>query len=135
MALGRWIKPATEFLPIGWGAQSGATELNRNRPFGTAAEFTVVPVHQIASLPENVPMDQGACLGIPGITADRAVHVAGPVTGRTVLVQGAAGAVGLCAVQLARHAGAHVIGTVRSAGDEATRARPVHTKWFGAIRS
>jgi NADPH:quinone reductase len=96
-----------------YGAQS-------YRPFGTAAEFTVVPVGQIAPLPENVSTEQGACLGIPGITAHRAVHVAGPVRGRTLLVQGAGGAVGLCAVQLARFAGAHVIGTVRSSSEEST---------------
>ena len=90
------------------------------RPFGTAAEFTVVPLDQVAPLPENVSMDQGACLGIPGITAHRAVHVGGTVTGRTILVQGAAGAVGLCAVQLARYAGARVIGTIRSSSEEAT---------------
>src|SRR5262247_2275663 len=77
-----------------YGAQS-------YRPFGTAAEFTVVPVDQIAPLPEKVSMEQGACLGIPGITAHRAVHVGGTVSGRTVMVQGAAGAVGLCAVALA----------------------------------
>ena len=94
-----------------YGAQS-------YRPFGTAAEFTVVPVDQIAPLPEKVPMEQGACLGIPGITAHRAVYVAGPVNGRTVLVQGAAGSVGICAVQLARRAGARVIGTVRTPADE-----------------
>ena len=88
------------------------------RPFGTAAEFVVVPVEQIAPLPEKVSMEQGACLGIPGITAHRAVHVAGEVRGRTVMVQGAAGAVGVCAVALARHAGARVIGAVRSASDQ-----------------
>jgi NADPH:quinone reductase len=96
-----------------YGAQS-------YRAFGTAAEFTVVLVKQAVPLPKNVTVDQGACLGIPGITAHRAVHVAGPVSGRTVLVQGAAGSVGLCAVQLARRAGAHVIGTVRSPSDENT---------------
>jgi NADPH2:quinone reductase len=89
------------------------------RPFGTAAEFTVLPLDQVARLPERPLMEQGACLGIPGITAHRAVHVAGSVDGRTVLVQGAAGAVGICAVQLARRAGARVIGTVRSASDQA----------------
>lgn len=94
-----------------YGAQS-------YRPFGTAAEFSVVPVDQVARLPENASMEQGACLGIPGITAHRAVHVAGDVNGRTVLVQGAAGSVGLCAVQLAGRAGARVIGTVRSSSDE-----------------
>jgi NADPH:quinone reductase len=96
-----------------YGAQS-------YRPFGTAAEFTVVPVAKVVPLPKNVTPEQGACLGIPGITAHRAVHVAGPVSGRTVLVQGAAGSVGLCAVQLARFAGAHVIGTIRSSAEEET---------------
>ena len=90
------------------------------RPFGTAAEFAVVPVTHVATLPENVSAEQGACLGIPGITAHRAVHVAGPVSGRTVLVQGAAGGVGMCAVQLAQQAGAHVIGTIRSSSEEET---------------
>ena len=95
-----------------YGAQS-------YRPFGTAAEFTVVPVDQVAPLPQNASFEQGACLGISGITAHRAVHVAGAVDGRIVLVQGAAGSVGACAVQLARRAGARVIGTVRSSSDEA----------------
>jgi NADPH:quinone reductase len=94
-----------------YGAQS-------YRPFGTAAEFTVVPVEQVVPLPANVSPDQGACIGIPGITAHRAVHVAGPVAGRTVLVQGAAGSVGLCAVQVARRAGARVIGTVMSSSEQ-----------------
>jgi NADPH:quinone reductase len=103
-----------------YGAQS-------YRPFGTAAEFTVVPLDHIAPLPDNVSPDQGACLGIPGITAHRAVHVAGAVAGRTVLVQGAGGAVGMCAVQLARHAGARVIGTVRSSSEEpAARTAGAH---------
>jgi NADPH2:quinone reductase len=103
-----------------YGAQS-------YRPFGTAAEFTVVPLDHVAPLPENVSPDQGACLGIPGITSHRAVHVAGDVAGRTVLVQGAGGAVGMCAVQLARHAGARVIGTVRSSGEEpAARSAGAH---------
>jgi NADPH:quinone reductase len=96
-----------------YGAQS-------YRPFGTAAEFTVIPATQAVPLPTNVTPEQGACLGIPGITAHRAVHVAGSVSERTVLVQGAAGAVGLCAVQLARQAGAHVIGTIRTPAEEPT---------------
>jgi NADPH:quinone reductase len=95
-----------------YGAQS-------YRPFGTAAEYTVVPLDKIAPLPEKVSMEQGACIGIPGITAHRCVHIAGAVKERTVLVQGAAGAVGVCAVALARHVGARVIGTVRSLSDEA----------------
>jgi NADPH:quinone reductase len=96
-----------------YGAQS-------YRAFGTAAEFTVVPLDHVAPLPARVSMEQGACLGIPGITGHRAVFVGGHLRGRTVMVQGAAGSVGLCAVALARHAGARVIGTVRSAADEPT---------------
>ncbi len=84
------------------------------RPFGTAAEFTAIPLKQVVELPKNVPLEQGACLGIPGITAHRAVHVAGSVEGRTVLVQGGAGSVGACAVQLAHRGGARVIATCRS---------------------
>jgi NADPH:quinone reductase len=99
-----------------YGAQS-------YRPFGTAAEYTCVPVEQIMPMPEGVSMEQSACLGIPGITAHRAVHVAGDVEGKTVLVQGGAGSVGLCAVQLARRAGARVIGTVRTASDEGIARR------------
>jgi hypothetical protein len=67
------------------------------RPFGTAAEYTVVPIEQAVPLPAGVTFEQGTCLGIPGITAHRAVHAAGSVEGRTVLVQGGAGAGGgLC---------------------------------------
>jgi NADPH:quinone reductase len=99
-----------------YGAQS-------YRPFGTAAEYTVVPLQQVVPLPDSVPFEEGACLGIPGITAHRAVHVAGPLEGRTVLVQGGAGAVGACAVQLARRAGARVIATCRSETDRDIASR------------
>lgn len=87
------------------------------RPFGTAAEYTMVPLKQAVPLPEKVSLEQGACLGIPGITAHRAVHVAGDVEGRIVLVQGGAGAVGASAVQLAHRAGARVIATCRTPSD------------------
>ena len=93
------------------------------RPFGTAAEYTVVPQQQVVQLPEGVPLEQGACLGIPGITAHRAVHVGGSVKGKTVLVQGGAGAVGACAVQLAHRAGARVIATCRSESDREIASR------------
>jgi NADPH:quinone reductase len=99
-----------------YGAQS-------YRPFGTAAEYTVVPLKQAVPLPDSVPLEQGACLGIPGITAHRAVHVAGSVGGRTVLVQGGAGAVGTCAVQLAHRAGARVIATCRAESDTEIASR------------
>jgi NADPH:quinone reductase len=94
-----------------YGAQS-------YRAFGSAAEYTVVPLKQVAILPAGVPLEQGACLGIPGITAHRAVHVGGSVKGRTVLVQGGAGSVGACAVQLAHRAGARVIASCRGEADK-----------------
>jgi NADPH2:quinone reductase len=87
------------------------------RPFGTAAEYVAIPAVQAVPLSTGVSFEQGACLGIPGITGHRAVHVAGPVDGKTVLVQGGAGAVGQCAVQLAHRAGARVLATVRKATD------------------
>ena len=99
-----------------YGAQS-------YRPFGTAAQYTVVPLKLAVSLPERVPLEQGACLGIPGITAHRAVHVAGSVKGQTVLVQGGAGSVGACAVQLAHQAGARVIATCRAESDKRIASR------------
>jgi NADPH2:quinone reductase len=90
-----------------WGAQT-------YRPFGTAAEYTVVPLRQAVALPTGASMEQGACMGIPGITAYRALQVAGDLAGKTVLVQGGAGAVGAFAVQLAHRAGARVIATCRA---------------------
>ena len=93
-----------------YGAQS-------YRPSGTAAQLTVVPDRQAVDLPDGVSDDLGACLGIPGITAHRAVFGDGPVTGQAVLVHGVLGGVGSLAAQLARRAGATVIGTVRRRGD------------------
>src|SRR3954454_971792 len=93
-----------------YGAQS-------YRPFGTAAQFTVVPAEQAVPLPPEVSDDIGACLGIPGITAHRAVFGDGPVAGQTILVQGVLGAVGTLAAQLARWGGATVIGTVLRESD------------------
>src|SRR6476620_11483106 len=93
-----------------YGAQS-------YRPFGTAAQLTVVPAEQAVELPEEVSDEVGACLGIPGITAHRAVFGDGPVTGTTVLVHGVLGGVGSLAAQLARWGAATVIGTVRTSED------------------
>lgn len=93
-----------------YGAQS-------YRPFGTAAQFTVLPDALAPTLPDGVSDEIGACLGIPGITAHRAVFADGPVHGRTVLVAGVLGGVSALAAQLARWGGATVIGTVRTTAD------------------
>ena len=93
-----------------YGAQS-------YRAFGTAAQLTVVPADQAVALPDEVSDEIGACLGIPGITAHRAVFGDGPVAGKTVLVHGVLGGVGSIAAQLAAWGGATVIGTVRRSSD------------------
>ncbi len=93
------------------------------RPFGTAAEYTVVPLQQVVALPDQVSFSQGACLGIPSITAYQAVQLAGPLQGRSVLVHGGAGVVSRCAIQLAARAGAIVIATIRTAADAETVRR------------
>jgi len=92
------------------------------RPWGTAAEYTVVPAAQAVPL-GSASYEFGAALGVPFLTAHRCLTVGetlpdrlgpGSLAGRTVLVQGGAGAVGNAAVQLARWAGAYVISTVSS---------------------
>ena len=85
-----------------------------HRPFGTAAEFVVLPSPQAVRLADSTSFAQGACLGIPAMTAWYAVCGAGPVAGKTVLVTGGAGTVGRYAVQMAQLSGARVIATVSS---------------------
>lgn len=82
------------------------------RDFGTAAEYVALPAELAVHLPENTSYEQGACLGIPALTAHRSVFIDGDVSGQTVLVTGGAGAVGRYAVQFAKFGGAKVITTV-----------------------
>src|SRR5205085_2655250 len=84
------------------------------RAWGTAAEYTVVPARLAVTLPRNTSFAEGACLGIPAVTAHRCLFSDGSIDGQTVLVTGGAGAVGHYAVQLAKWAGATVIATVSS---------------------
>lgn len=83
-------------------------------PIGTAAEDVVIPSQMAADLPQDISFEAGACLGVPALTAHRAVMFAGPVAGKTVLVTGGAGAVGHSAIQIAKAKGARVIATVSS---------------------
>lgn len=98
-------------------------EAQLGRPFGTAAEFATVPAHKAVSLPDGVNFEEGACLGVPALTAHRCVFADGPVDGKTVLVTGGAGAVGFYAIQFAKHGGARVIATVGSAAQAETARR------------
>lgn len=84
------------------------------RQLGTAAEYVAVPSITAPALPDNIGFDVGACLGIPLMTAHRAVFIQGDVDRQTILVTGASGRVGYYAAQLAKHAGARVIATAGS---------------------
>ena len=84
------------------------------RAFGTAAEYIALDAWLVAPLPDHLSFAEGACLGIPCMTAHRNVFADGPVTGKTLLINGGAGAVGHYAVQWARRGGARVIATVSS---------------------
>jgi len=92
------------------------------RPSGTSAQYIVLPSAQAAPLPKKLSYQQGACLGIPVMTAHRSLFADGPIRNRNVLVTGGAGVVGHYAVQLARWAGARVIASV-SSGAKATHAK------------
>lgn len=101
------------------------------RPTGTAQEYTVLPHERVIRLPDSVSFDVGASLGVPAMTAYRALTVSergpralspGALAGQVVLVTGGAGAVGHAAIQLARWAGATVVSTV-SGQEKAELAR------------
>ncbi|MGW2822673.1 zinc-binding dehydrogenase [Streptomyces sp. NPDC001443] len=77
------------------------------------AQIRAVSTHEVATVPEEVDSGQATTLLVPGVSALRAVRRLGSLTGRRLLVTGAAGAVGHFAVQLGRHAGAHVTAAVR----------------------
>ncbi|SFO96278.1 NADPH:quinone reductase [Amycolatopsis arida] len=92
------------------------------RPNGTAAEWVTVPARQAVPLPAGVDAGLAASLGIPAMTAHRALFGDGPIEGATVLVSGGAGSVGHFAIELARRAGAVVVATV-STSDKARSAK------------
>lgn len=92
------------------------------RPYGTAAEQLVLPASRAVPLPDHASFDLGASLGVPAMTAHRALTSGetpsrlgpGSLAGQVVLVAGGAGAVGNAAIQLAVWSGATVITTVSS---------------------
>jgi NADPH2:quinone reductase len=84
------------------------------RPFGTAAEYIVLPDNQAVTLPAAISFEAGACLGIPALTAWHAIDIAGAKSGATLLIAGGAGAVAHYAIQFAKARGAFVLTTVSS---------------------
>ena len=92
------------------------------RPFGTAAEFIVLPAAQAVPLPDKASFEAGACLGIPAMTAVHAVTLANVTKDMTLFVSGGAGAVSQYVIQFAKAKGANIITTVSSA-DKAKTAQ------------
>lgn len=86
---------------------------------GSLAEYVAIEARNLAPLPDDVDFNDGSALVMPGLTAWQALFDHGQLqSGQRVLVHGAAGIVGSMAVQLARQAGAYVIGTGRAAHRE-----------------
>ncbi|MBF8191798.1 NADP-dependent oxidoreductase [Nonomuraea sp. K274] len=103
----------------------GLADWTRN---GSLAEYTAVEARNLAPLPADIDHTLAAALPISGLTAWQGLFDHGRLaTGQTVLIHGAAGGVGSIAVQLAREAGARVIGTGRSADRDRALALGVDT--------
>jgi len=96
------------------------------RLMGTAAELIALPEIMAVPLPATVGYDEGACLGIPAMTAAQAVRLCQIEPGETVLVSGGAGAVAHYAIQLAKARGATVLTTVSG------EAKAAHARAAGA---
>lgn len=96
------------------------------RPHGTSAQYIALPAALAVPLAENLTWEQGACLGIPVMTAHRCLFAEGSVAGKTILVTGGAGVVAHYAIQLAKWAGARVVTTVSS------EAKAQHARAAGA---
>lgn len=95
----------------------GLTDWTRD---GTLAEYVAVEARNLAPLPGDIEFTVGASLPISGLTAWQGLFVHGRLeAGQSILVHGAAGGVGSVVAQLAREAGAYVIGTGRAADREA----------------
>jgi NADPH2:quinone reductase len=82
------------------------------RAQGTCAELVALPAAQAVPLPDGASFEDGACLGIPAMTAWACLFPEGSPEGKTVMVTGGAGAVSLYAIQMAAQAGARVLTTV-----------------------
>ncbi len=80
---------------------------------GAWAELAAVKVEHLAELPDGISFEQASALPVAGLTALRALEVAGFVLGKRVLVTGASGGVGRFAIQLAKLGGAHVTAIAR----------------------
>ena len=105
----------------GW--KVGDQVLGFARQSGSYAEYAVIPVSSLARKPKSMTFEQAAGVPIAAETAYRALHESGKIArGQTVLIHGAAGGVGSAAVQIAKAAGARVIGTASPNNHEFLRS-------------
>lgn len=97
-------------------------------PNGTYAEYVAAPVTRLALKPKKLSFDEAAAIPVGATTAWQAIFDHGGLqTGQRILIQGAAGGVGLFAVQFARWKGAHVIGTASTANLDFVRSLGAET--------
>jgi NADPH2:quinone reductase len=96
-------------------------------PWGTAAQYSLVPQERAVKLPPGITLAEGACVGMPAITAHRVVTACGGVAGKHVLVRDGTDAVGFYAVQMARRFGAASVTALVEGEEQAARAA-----WAGA---
>lgn len=119
---GELVQPWPDDTTLGWdfagtirepaadgsSPEAGTAVFGWTPSTGTWAERAVVPSFSLARLPDGLPMEAAAAIGVAGVTALYALRRGGSLLGRTVIVTGAAGGVGRMAVQLAVLAGATV---------------------------
>ncbi|WP_339187025.1 NADP-dependent oxidoreductase [Paenibacillus sp. FSL R5-0490] len=120
---------------LGWDVAGVITEIGSNvtkwkvgdrvfsRPdttrFGSYAEYTAVDEHLLAKLPDSISYEEAAAVPLAGLTAWQVLFTHGDLKeGETVLIHAGAGGVGMYAIQLAKHAGAHVITTASEKNHE-----------------
>jgi NADPH2:quinone reductase len=90
--------------------------------FGTAAQYVVVPQERAVPVPENSSFEEGACLGIPAMTAHRTIVCDDGVAGQNVLIHGGGGAVGFYAIQFAKWSGARCVAATVSREEQRRHA-------------
>jgi NADPH2:quinone reductase len=110
----------TGIAPVRIGQRVWLYNAQWQRPYGTAAEYCVVPGAYAVPLPDQVEFSAAASFGIPALTAYHAIHIDGPVRGMTLLVQGGAGAVAFYATVIATVSSLEKAAYARRAGADHT---------------
>ena len=99
---------------------------------GTHAEFAVIPLIAINSMPRNLSFEQSAALGVAYMTAWAAIVTTAKIQpGETILITGTSGAVGGAAAKIAMKHGARVVGTSRKAAEIPGLKNPAVAQWVG----